>query len=258
MKVSAVQLYLNDRRTKAQTVDYALSMMDRCRGSDLIVLPELWNIGFGAFDDYHKECEPMDGPTMTAVAAKARELGAWVCGGSFVESRDGKLYNTSALFDRDGRMVSHYSKMHLFTYKSREAELLSPGEELSVVDTEFGRAGLAICYDLRFPEIFRAMVDMGAEMFLISSCWVYPRINAWEIFCRARAAENMAWLFASNAAGAQRGILYMGRSKIVDPWGTVIADTDHHEGIVSAEIDVRAVSRMRAEFPVLGDRRYKS
>ncbi len=258
MKVAVVQLELNDKRSKREVVEYALGMMDKCKGCDLLLLPELWNIGFVNYDRYHGESEPLDGYTASAVAAKARELGAYVHGGSFVEKRDGKYYNTSVLFDRSGNLIGTYSKMHLFTYQSREPELLSPGTELSVVATEFGRMALSTCYDLRFPEFYRKMVDMGMDFILVPACWPYPRQEPWEVLNQARAIENTCYLISCNAAGAQGGTLYMGHSKIVDPWGTVVAGASFREAIVTSEIDPGLVARVRDAFPVLNDRIFKS
>jgi predicted amidohydrolase len=257
MRIASIQLDLRDGRTKEETVRYALSMMSSAKGADLIVLPELWNIGFTAYDRYWSESETISGYTSRAVGDMARELGAYVYSGSFVESRGGNYYNTAVLFDRMGNLIGSYSKIHLFSYKSREPELLSPGTEISVVDTEFGRMGLSICYDLRFPELYRRMVDMGAEFFLVSACWPFPRLEAWEIFNRARAAENECFLVSSNAAGAQSGVLLMGHSMIVDPWGTVIAGSAYREAIVTADVDPNAVKLARASFPVLEDRALK-
>ena len=254
MKVASIQLELNDKRTKEETVTYALGMMDKCKGSDLIVLPELWNIGFLAYDKYWSESEPIDGPTASAVGAKAKELGAYVLSGSFVESRDGKYYNTCVMFDRDGNKIGQYSKIHLFTYQSREPELLTGGTEITVVDTEFGKMGLSTCYDLRFPELYRKMVDMGAEIFLVTSCWLYPRQEAWDTFNCARATENTCYLISSDAAGGQYGSTFLGHSQIVDPWGTVVAGSGFRETIVKAEIDPDLVKRVRGAFPVLKDR----
>jgi len=242
---------------KKDMVDHALCMMDKCAGSDLILLPELWNIGFFAFDKYIEESEPINGYTATAVGNKARELGAWVFSGSFVESRGGKYYNSSILFDRTGKSVAVYSKIHLFTYNSKEAEILTPGTELVVVDTEFGKMGLSTCYDLRFPEMFRRMNDMGAEFFLVTSGWPYPRQEAWETFNRARAAENVCYLISSNSSGRQAGFIGLGHSKVVDPLGIVIADSDFRETIVKAEIDPDQVKKIRSEVPFLKDRVFK-
>jgi len=235
-------------------VEHALRMMDKCAGSDLILLPELWNIGFFAFDKYVEESEPIDGYTATAMQNKARELGAWVFSGSFVEARGGKYYNTSILFDRTGKSVATYSKIHLFTYNSKEAEILTPGTELTVVDTEFVKMGLATCYDLRFPEMFRKMNEMGAEFFLVTSGWPYPRQEAWETLNRARAIENVCYLISSNSSGAQAGFLALGHSKVVDPLGAVIADSDFRETIVKTEIDPAQVKKIREAVPFLRDR----
>lgn len=254
MKVAVVQLELNDKRSKDEVVSYALDMMDKCKGYDLLLLPELWNIGFMNYDKYYAESEAIDGPTASAIAAKAKELGAYVHGGSFVENRGGKYYNTSVFFDRSGKLIGQYSKMHLFTFQSREPELLTPGTEFAVIDTEFGKMGLSTCYDLRFPEFYRKMVDMGMEFILVPACWPYPRQEPWEVLNQARALENTCYLISCNAAGAQAGTLYMGHSKIVDPWGTVVAGTSFREGIVTAEIDPGLVGRVRKIFPVLNDR----
>lgn len=254
MKVASVQLEMADGRSKQETIRYALSMMEECRGADLLLLPEIWNIGFMAFDDYHKESEPIDGETASAISAKAKDLGAYVFSGSFVEARAGKYYNTSILFGRTGEKLGQYSKMHLFSYKSREPELLTRGTEIAVVDTEFGKMGLSTCYDLRFPELYRKMVDMGAEFFLITSGWPYPRLEAWNTFNLARATENMCYLISCNAAGVQGNTRYLGHSQIVDPWGVVVAASDFRGGIVTAEVKPDLVKRARAEFPVLNDR----
>lgn len=254
MKVASIQLELNDSRTKEETVAYALAQMDKCKGCDLLVLPELWNVGFVNYDRYHAESEPIDGYTASAMARKAKELGAYVHGGSFVEERNGKYYNTSALFDRAGKRLGSYSKLHLFTYKSREPELLTPGSGVSVIETEFGKMGLSTCYDLRFPEFFRKMADEGVEFILVPAGWPYPRNEAWDVLNQARAMENTCYLISCNAAGTQGGVQYLGHSKIVDPWGTVVAGTSFREAIVTADIDPGLVQRVRTAFPVLKDR----
>lgn len=255
MKTAAIQLAISDScDTKSARIKYALAMADRCAGADLILLPELWNVGFFNYDKYHDFSEPIDGETASALSAKAKELGAYIFGGSFVERRGGAYFNTSLLFDRGGRRIAQYSKIHLFTYRSREPELLSPGDAITVADTEFGRVGLAACYDLRFPELFRRMaVEYGAEMFLVTAGWPFPRMEAWNVLCRARAIENMCWLVSCNAAGTSRGARFGGHSQVVDPWGTVIAGSGFEEAIVRAEFAESHVHRFRKEFPALSD-----
>lgn len=254
MRVSSIQLEMKDGQVKEQMIDHALAMMEKARGSDLILLPEIWNIGFFAYDRYVAESEAIDGPTATALAAKAKDLGCYVFSGSFVESRDGKHYNTSLLFDREGKRIGEYRKIHLFSYQSREPEILTAGRDIAVVPTEFGPFGLSTCYDLRFPELYRAMVDGGAEFFLVTSGWPFPRLAHWLIFNQARAVENSAFLFSCNACGVQSGIRFLGHSQIVDPWGIVAAGSGHDPAIVTADVDPSLVTRTRREFPALRDR----
>ena len=254
MKVSSIQLEMKDDRSKEETIEYALAMMDKASSSDLIILPEIWNIGFFAYDKYISESEPIDGPTATAVSMKARELGSYIYSGSFVEKRDGKYFNTSILFNRKGEKVGEYRKIHLFSYRSREPEILTPGSDITVLDSEFGKVGLSTCYDLRFPELYRAMVDKGAELFLVTSGWPFPRLSHWLVLNQARAIENTCFLVSCNAAGVQKGTRFLGHSQIVDPWGVVIAGSAHEGRIINAEIDPGLVSRTRQEFPALRDR----
>lgn len=245
---------MKDGRSKDETIRLAMRKIDECAGADLIVLPEMWNIGFTAFERYGEESEPIDGKTMTSVAQKAKELGAYIHAGSFVERRGEKLYNTSVLFDRRGEVVATYSKMHLFSYRSKEAEYITPGERVTVCDTEFGRVGLSICYDLRFPELYRAQVDMGAELFVVVACWPFPRIAAFDTFTVARAAENECWLIWCNACGRQGGATFAGHSRAVSPRGTIAAGTDLNEAILKTDIDMSMVRAVRDDFPVLDDR----
>ena len=256
MKVSSIQLEIKDGLSKDEIIKHALEMMDRCKGEDLIILPELWNVGFFNYDNYKTYSEPINGKTASAISLKARELGAYVFSGSFVEKRGGSYFNTSILFDRNGTNIAEYRKIHLFTYNCREPEILTPGEKLAVVDTEFGRIGLATCYDLRFPELFRKMtVEMGAEYFLITSGWPYPRIEAWNTLNQARALENTCYLISCNCTGVNQGIRLAGHSQIVDPWGNVLAGSGYEEMIIRADISHEELLRIRKEFPVLNDRR---
>lgn len=245
---------MKDDRTKEQSVAYALAMMEKCRGADLLVLPELWTIGFLDYDRYRSESEPADGPTARAISEKAKELGAYVFSGTFVERRGERYFNTGVFFGRKGERLGQYSKMHLFSYRSREPELLSGGTELSLPETEYGKMGLSVCYDLRFPELYRELTERGAKYFLVASGWPYPRLEPWNILNQARALENTCCLISSNAAGVQRSTRFLGHSQIVDPWGTVVAGSGYGEAIVRAELDDGLVDAVRAEFPVLADR----
>jgi predicted amidohydrolase len=253
MHVTSIQLEIRDR-PKAETLTHVLSMLDRSRGSDLILLPELWPSGYFSFSRYRDESEPVDGPLVEVLRRKARELGAFLFMGSLVERDGERLFNTSLLIDSSGAVIARYRKMHLFGYGSEEGRLLSRGEDVVVVPTPWGRAGLSICYDLRFPELYRRMVDQNADFFLIAAAWPAARREPWILLNRARALENQAFLFACNGAGRNGGVEIGGHSLLVDPLGTVLAEAADQEAILSIEVDPGMVARVRAEFPALQDR----
>ncbi len=257
IKVASLQLEISGSEAKAARVERVAREVEALRETDLVILPEAWNVGYFNFDRYAAEAEPLDGPTITRLAAAARTAGAWLLAGSIIEQADGSLFNTSVLLDREGVVRGSYRKIHLFGYGSREQELLTRGAAPAVVATEFGDVGLATCYDLRFPELFRAMVDDGAELFLITSAWPYPRVEAWATFNRARAHENLAWLISANCAGGDP-VACCGRSMVVDPWGTPVAAAGDRPAVITAEIDVAAAAAARADFPALRDRVFET
>jgi predicted amidohydrolase len=257
MRVASVQVAIQDR-PKQETLRHVLALLDQTRGSDLVLLPEMWPCGYFAFDTYQSASEPIDGPTVQALSAKARELKSYLLMGSFVERSGSDLFNTAVLLDSRGELAGRYRKMHLFGFGDQESGLLRRGKETTVVATPFGRVGLSICYDLRFPELYRRMVDQGAEIFLVTSAWPRSRRDAWVLFNKARAHENLAYLFSCNCAGAQAGQQYGGHSLFVDPLGKIIAEGGDEETIVAAAIDPGLVATVRREFPALSDRTMKS
>lgn len=254
IKVASLQLKINDDQTKEQRLAYVLEQMEQARGADLILLPEIWNIGYFSFDLYQSESEALNGPTISAVAEKARQLNAYVFSGSFVENDGGKFYNTSVMLDNHGQILGKYRKMHLFGYGSAEAEMLAPGTEVVTIKTELGSFGLSTCYDLRFPELYRRMMEQGAEVFLVTSGWPFPRLSSWQVLNQARALENLCFLVSCNCSGVNRGKQFLGHSMVVDPWGVVLAGSADEERIVTASIDPSMVHQVRAEFPPLRDR----
>jgi predicted amidohydrolase len=239
---------------KEKNLDHALFMIDRAPAVDLMLLPEIWSCGFFAFDRYKAESEPLDGPTVSTFRRKARERSCHLLMGSLVERDGNEHFNTTVFIGPDGGIIARYRKIHLFGYQSDEVELLTPGTDIVVVDAPWGRTGFSTCYDLRFPELFRRMVDMGAGIFLVPSAWPLARIEAWRLFNRARAHENLSYLISCNCAGANAGKTYGGHSMIVDPWGVVIAEGGEGEEILTAEIDPGRVAAVREEFPALADR----
>ena len=253
MRITSIQLGMKDR-PKEETVAHALNLVDQASGSDLILLPEIWPCGFFSFDRYRSDSEALDGPTVTAFRQKARLHTAHILMGSLVEKQGENFYNTSIFINSRGEIAASYRKIHLFGYQSDETMILTPGKRVVVSDTPWGICGFSTCYDLRFPELFRRMVDQGAKFFLVASAWPYVRLEAWQLFNRARAHENLAFLISCNAAGSNGGKQYAGNSMIVDPLGQIVARGGEEEQMVSAEIDPGLVDSVRQDFSALDDR----
>jgi predicted amidohydrolase len=256
MRVTSIQMEMKDR-SKEENIEYALSMLDRAPLSDLILLPEIWTCGFFSFDRYRSDSETLDGPAVRAFQQKAVERECHILMGSFVEREGDRLFNTTLLLNPQGQIIGRYRKIHLFGYHSKEKDLLTRGEEVVLVETPWGSAGLSTCYDLRFPEFFRIMVDRGAKFFLVASAWPRVRLEAWMLFNRVRALENLAYLFSCNCAGSNAGQQYAGQSLFVDPLGNVIAEGAEGEGIISAQVDPSAVDSVREDFSALDDRVFR-
>jgi predicted amidohydrolase len=253
MRVTSIQMAMTDR-PKEENIEHALRMIDRAPPSDLILLPEIWPCGFFSFDRYKSDSESIDGPTVRAFKDKARDRNCHIFMGSMVENHSGQLFNTSVFLNPAGDIAARYRKIHLFGYQSDEPAILTPGREVVVADTPWGVSGFSTCYDLRFPELFRRMVDQGAKFFLVASAWPHVRLEAWKLFNRSRAHENLAFLISCNCAGANQGKKYAGHSMIVDPLGQVVAEGSDEEEFVSARIDPKFVDTVRQDFPALEDR----
>lgn len=255
MKVATIQLGLNDEETKKQTFTRVEGIIDGLENdTDLIILPEMWSTGFFSFETYHSESETLEGELVSILAAKAKEKNAYIYTGTFVEKDNGKYYNACVLLDRKGEIVGHYRKIHLFGYGSAESKLLSAGEKVEVVDTDFGKVGMSICYDLRFPELYRKMVDKGAEVIISCAAWPYPRVENWDVLNKARAIENQCYYLTCGCAGYSEGKPFIGRSMVIDPWGTVVANASERETILKSEIYPENVAKIREEFTPLKDR----
>jgi predicted amidohydrolase len=263
VRASAVQL--NSNEVKARNVEIAERLVRRAaaEGAELVVLPEKFNL-IGSPEQLIAGAEPLDGPTLRWAGAIAGELGVWLVAGSIVERVEGddKLRNTSVLFDPEGETRATYRKIHMFdvevggiTYRESDAE--APGEEIVVADAGRLKLGLAVCYDLRFPELFRIMAVDGAQVFSLPSAFTVPTGRAhWEILVRARAIENQAFVIAAGQVGHHppEHESY-GHSMIVDAWGTVLAAAgDELEQVVVADLDLDAQADVRAKLPSLANR----
>ncbi|MHB1067974.1 MAG: nitrilase-related carbon-nitrogen hydrolase, partial [Candidatus Nanopelagicales bacterium] len=198
VRVGLVQLDCSSSEPVEDRVTRTLELVDATAPSvDLLVLPELWHVGAFDVDAARQHAQPVDGPIATALGGLAARHGIWLHGGSIAEaSGDGQHHNTTLLFGPDGSLVTTYRKIHLFGFEGGETVLMSGGDELVVIDTPLGPTGLATCYDLRFPELFRALAEGGATAVILTSGWPTPRIEHWEVLTRARAIENQCWLIA--------------------------------------------------------------
>ena len=256
IKVACIQLWHNDDDSKQDRIAHAEQLIDSAADSDLILLPEIWNIGWWSFDIYRESSETLHGETISRIAEKAKAVNAYILAGSIVERRGDSLYNTAVLLDPKGQIVAAYRKMHLYGWMgAREAELMKRGEEIVTVKTELGVLGLAICYDLRFPELFRKMaVNHGVEIFLFVTAWPIVRLDNFRELCHARANENLCFLICCDSAGINRGKQYVGHSAIIDPWGVSIASAGIYESVITAKIDTAEIYRIRELLPALNDR----
>jgi predicted amidohydrolase len=255
VRVSLIQLDVDPAESSDARRLRAAALVRAQQGSDLVVLPELWLLGGFAYDDWSPGAEPLDGPTAEAMAAAARDAGVWLHAGSIVErDPDGPIYNTSLLYSPSGELVRTYRKIHRFGFDHGEAVVMGAGTEIVTVPTEFGTLGLATCYDLRFPELFRALLDAGTEIFVVPAAWPARRREHWTLFARARAVEEQAFVLGCNTAGTHSGVEQGGHSLVVDPWGAVLAEAGTGEEVLTVDLDPGVVAEARTQFPVLRDR----
>jgi omega-amidase len=228
------------------------------RGSDLVCFPEMWTTGFDW--SYLAENTEEHAVVIGRVAALARCHRIWVNGSLPEVTDDGRIANTSILFNAEGERAGVYQKVHLFSLLHEEQHLAA-GDSLTVVDTPWGKIGLSICYDIRFPELFRSYALQGVRLVLSPVAFPHPRLQHWQVLSRARAIENQMFMVGVNRVGSEDfgpdGVVtYFGNSVIVDPWGrTVVEASDTEEELLTAAIDLREADELRSSMRVLGDRR---
>jgi predicted amidohydrolase len=225
--------------------------------AELVVLPELWPVGAFAYQQFEQEAESPAGPTYEAMAGAARDAGVWLHAGSVVEkAADGTLYNTALVISPAGELAASYRKIHRFGFDKGEAVMMGAGEELVTVSVAAGLTlGLATCYDLRFPELFRGLTDAGAQALVVPAGWPARRRDHWTLLARARAVENQAYVLACGTAGTHAGVEQAGHSIVVDPWGEVLAEAGPDEEVLTVDLDPAKVEKTREVFPALKDRR---
>jgi predicted amidohydrolase len=262
--VGAVQM--TSTADRARNLETALRLVGEAAdlGAKLVGLPE--NFAFmGPEEQRQATAEPVEGPTVSAIRDLARRRGIWILAGSIAERVDvpGKTANTSVLVADDGAVVAVYRKIHLFDVnipdgaRYAESEVVVPGDKVVVAPTPLGRIGLSICYDLRFPELYRGLASLGAELITIPAAFtLFTGKDHWEVLVRARAVENLAYVMAPAQVGRHSSSRQtFGNAMIVDPWGVVLARCPDGEGVCVAPVRRDRLERCRREIPALGHRR---
>jgi len=266
MRVALCQM--NAGEDVAANLDVADTLLRQAAegGADLAALPEYYGY-LGASARRPEVAEPIPGPASDRLADAARTHEMWVLGGGLLEADDGHVHDTAVLFDRTGELVARYRKIHLYDVDLpgqppfRESATITPGEELVTHATEFCRVGMSICYDVRFPELFRGLMALGAEVLLIPAQFQFDTgKDHWHTLLRARAIENQCFVVAPGQWGPHgapgSGRRSYGHSLVVDPWGRVVAEApEEGTGVWFADLDLTELRRIRRTFPALQHRR---
>ncbi len=234
-------------------------------GADLVALPEVWPRQ-GSAMQIREAAEPVPGPRTDRLGEVAASRRLWVHGGSVLERDGERIFNTSVLFDREGTLVASYRKIHLFdadppgAVPSRESSVFSPGDRVVTAETEFGRVGLSICYDVRFPELYRSLAVQGATIMFVPAAFRYETgVDHWATLVRARAIEDQVFVVAAAQWGTWgppgRELRNFGHSLVADPWGRLVAEAPDGVGVTYADLDLGQVERTREMLPALRHRR---
>jgi predicted amidohydrolase len=263
MRVAAVQLNSTDDKPRNLEVAERLVADAAADGAELIALPEKWNL-LGGGEVLETGAEPLAGTSIEAARGWARELGVHLLAGSIAERVEGseRLFNSSALIGPDGGVVAVYRKIHMFDVdvggvSYRESDREQPGDEVVLASAGQLELGLTVCYDLRFPELYRILAVRGAQLLTVPSAFTeVTGRDHWHVLVRARAIENQAFVLAPNQVGeTPPEYRSYGHSLIVDPWGVVLAQAPDEECFVAAELDLERQRQIRAELPSLANRR---
>ncbi|MFZ6724476.1 carbon-nitrogen hydrolase family protein [Undibacterium sp. MH2W] len=266
MKVAAIQMVSTPDVHENMATAKRLLQAAAQQGAQLLLLPEYWPLmGMNETDKLAIAEQPGHGQLQSFLSDMAQTLGVTIIGGSIplISDVEGKVLNTTLVYQADGKTSGRYDKMHLFGFRKgdesyEESRTISAGDQVVVVETAAGRVGLAICYDLRFPELFRAMGQ--CNLIVVPSAFTYTTGEAhWEILLRARAIENHCYILASAQGGKHvNGRRTWGHSMLIDPWGKVIDEVAEGEGVVCGDIDLQFIENVRTSLPALQHRKLTS
>lgn len=251
LALAQIDLALGDATRNLHTARTYIAQA-KAHGADVVVLPELWA---SAYDLEHatRHAAALDQGMFATVADLAREHQIAIVG-SLLEAHAGQIYNTATFYDARGNRSGTYRKLHLVPMLE-EDRYLAGGDDAQAFDAAFGKGALAVCYDLRFPELWRHYALTGARLIFLPAEWPQKRIAHWRALLPARAIENQIFIAACNRVGTSKGETFGGNSMIVDPWGEILVQGAEHDALLVAQIDLDKVDAVRARVPVFRDRR---
>jgi len=253
LRVALIQMDIALGRPDLNRATATDRVREAAQDADLVILPEMWTTGYALADLAGNLADQGGEPTGAILAGLAHECGVYLVG-SVADQRDGRIYNSATVYAPDGSRVAEYSKAHLVPMMD-EHLYLAPGQSVTLAEIAGVKAGLAICYDLRFPELFRTMALGGAELLIIPAEWPAQRLQHWRLLLQARAIENQCFVLACNRVGKDLNNTFPGHSMVIDPWGAILAEGGDGEEILRAQFDPALVSEIRARIPVFRDRR---
>lgn len=261
VRLTQVQMIVTD--DKAKNLQHASALIDRAasQGAEIVCLPEMFTTPY-TNESFLRFAEPQNGVTSEMLSKEAARHGIVLVGGSFPESDAGKIYNTACIFGPDGKLLAKHRKMHLFDiaiqgkFSFRESDTLSAGNEITVFDTPVGRLGVAICFDIRFPELFRLMALQGAKIILVPAAFNTTTGPAhWHMLAKSRAVDNQVFLAMTSPARNETGFKAYGHTLAADPWGNILSEAGEKEALVESVLDMDFLEKKREEMPFLSARR---
>lgn len=261
VRLTQVQMVVTD--DKADNLKRASTLIDRAaaQGAEIVCLPEMFTTPYDN-DFFLRFAESQEGPTTEMLSKTALKHGIVLVGGSFPEMDSGRLYNTALTFGPQGQVLARHRKIHLFDiaikgkFSFKESATFSPGSQITVFDTPFGRLGVAICFDIRFPELFRLMALQGAQIILVPAAFNTTTGPAhWHLLARSRAMDNQIYLGMTSPARNERGFKAYGHTLLSDPWGNILSEAGEEEALVESSLDMGFLEKTRREMPFLTARR---
>ncbi|WP_339062099.1 carbon-nitrogen family hydrolase [Tepidibacillus marianensis] len=254
IKVSAIQMDIQFGQSEKNRKHLVEKMHEaRKQQPNVLIAPEMWNLGYD-LENTMQNGDQDGGMVQSSFSPIAKQYGSYIIPGSIANVRENKVFNTTYVIDDRGEVQGYYDKIHLFRLMNEE-KYLEPGNKRFTFDLYGHKAGVVICYDIRFPELIRSMALDGIEILFVPAEWPHPRLYHWRSLLIARAIENQMFVVATNRVGSDPNNTFFGHSMIIDPWGEVIAEGTEGEEIITAELDLSIVPEIRNRIPVFKDRK---